>query len=122
MLVKDLEGAELDYWVGQVEGIKVDLIIDDEHLINGCYHLDGNDYAMQYSPSTNWQQGGGLIEKYRVELNTGCTGDHHWLATIFNYGSKTSEGLIVAKERDKSILVAAMRCIVASKYGDEVEA
>jgi hypothetical protein len=68
-----------------------------------------------FSPSTNWSQGGPIIE--REEIDTYChespkSGCGWWVAEIT--GAK-------AKGRGNSPLEAAMRCYVASKLGAEVE-
>ena len=62
-----------------------------------------------YCPSTDWIQGGPIIEREGIDLQ--CQNQGLWCADL---------GL------DSSIygptpLIAAMRCYVASKLGDEVE-
>ena len=63
------------------------------------------------SPSTDWQQGGPIIERELIETTRGgAYAEHFWKATR---NSITAYG--------PTPLIAAMRCYVASKLGDEVE-
>lgn len=72
----------------------------------------------EFRPSTNWDQGGPIIERERMtveffedrQYGSGCA----WLAThirrpYFN------------EETGPTPLIAAMRCYVASRFGDEVD-
>ncbi|QPI62400.1 phage protein NinX family protein [Vreelandella venusta] len=61
-----------------------------------------------YRPSTEWQQGGPLIEEYVTALNQSDYGG--WWA---HSGDHVGEALMP--------LIAAMRAIVTSKLGDTVE-
>jgi len=67
----------------------------------------------EYEPSTAWSQGGPIIEREKISVVQNCdTGE--WLATTYGqYGAKYYPS--------PTPLVAAMRCYVASKLGDEVE-
>lgn len=73
----------------------------------------GEGYALNYS--TDWAQGGPIIEREEIDIychespKSGCG---WWVAEIT--GTK-------AKARGNTPLVAAMRCYIASKLGDEVE-
>lgn len=59
-------------------------------------------------PSTDWAQGGPIIEKHITKLED--LGD-----------SWGAEGVGVPEHFGPTPLIAAMRCYVASKLGDEVE-
>ena len=68
------------------------------------------DYA--YNPSTSWHQAGPIIE--REKIGTLWEARHVWSAsTKWDDPTKVFYG--------KTKLIAAMRCYVASKLGDEVE-
>lgn len=67
------------------------------------------DGIRNYSPSTNWALAGPIIERERIEVSD--YGGDEWLATDNLHTSKQGE----------TFLIAAMRCYVASKLGDEVE-
>jgi hypothetical protein len=80
-----------DRWVVRVENSRVAHFVD-----------------WTYNPSRDWMQGGPIIERERINLwNEG----HDWEASL--YGKHIVWG--------ETPLVAAMRCYVASKLGDEVE-
>jgi len=70
-----------------------------------------------YSPSTNWQQGGPLIEKYHITIGWNRKEDY-WVADRHPPPGITYRKIIYI---GKTPLIAAMRCIVASEYGDKVE-
>jgi hypothetical protein len=67
--------------------------------------MDGNAY---WKPSTDWVQGGAIIERERVELEHD---GYAWWARIKADDDYTGP----------TPLIAAMRCYVASKLGDEVD-
>ena len=71
---------------------------------------DGN-----YRCSTDWAQGGPLIEQEGIDICTNTYGG--WIATLI---TDWEDGTFVQGEGD-TCLIAAMRCYVASKLGDEVE-
>jgi hypothetical protein len=107
MKVSELTGAALDWAVAKAEGIE---------LSNGCYNrllVDGRMSTGQkmltpYNPSTDWAHGGPIIEREKMTLE--WTGED-WMAYIRHdeeYFGPTP-------------LIAAMRCYVASKLGDEIE-
>jgi hypothetical protein len=97
MKTSDLTGAALDWAVAKCEGA-----INGDDLDIG-FILEGG-----YSPSTDWAQGGPIIERERIEL------EHDgfiWWARI-----KADEDY-----SDPTPLIAAMRCYVASKLGDTID-
>lgn len=67
-----------------------------------------------WKPSTNWAQGGPIIERERIDIDT--TSSQLWRAvneTTFQTDKPHYYG--------PTPLIAAMRCYVASKLGDEVQ-
>ena len=123
MRVSELTGHALDWAVAKCAGLLdprerygkmvPSVVLDMEYWSNGDPMVRLNPcpdvyYRAEYDPSTNWQHGGPIIERERINLwNEG----HDWEAS--HYGEH-----IVWAEKP---LVAAMRCYVASKLGDEVE-
>ena len=98
----ELNGAALDWAVARCEGIKLN---EGNTLRNDCD---------VYAPSTDWSQGGAVIERERIylqpEIGKEGAGNAWYAVSMYNtdaYGSTP--------------LTAAMRCYVASKLGDEVE-
>ena len=69
--------------------------------------------AVVFTPSTDWAQGGPLIEKYEIDLKLVAEGE--WQA------SNVFDDIAFHRYFGPTPLVAAMRCYVASKLGDEVE-
>ena len=95
MKTSELTGAALDWAVAKCEGLP-----DTEYLRT---HID----AWQFS--TDWSQGGPIIEREKIATNP--YNDTEWFAC------KGDE----PEQVGPTLLVAAMRCYVASKLGDEVE-
>jgi len=85
-------------------------------LLNGTVRVfrgDTSNYSGPVSPSTNWAHGGPIIERERMRLmHTEELGKNPWSAIL--------AGAHYA-EFGPTPLIAAMRCYVASKLGDEVE-
>jgi len=69
-------------------------------------------HAPRYS--TDWAQGGPIIEREGICLRRGHSG--WWIAYSLNVNDE--EQFVVVSPTP---LIAAMRCYVASKLGDEVE-
>lgn len=71
-----------------------------------------------YSPSTSWAQGGPIIERESITLRVNACVAGHWAAFI-DFGSSNCN--VRARQSGPTPLIAAMRCYVASKLGDEVD-
>ena len=96
--VSDLIGAELDYSVALAEGC--------------VYGLPGTIHA--FSPSTKWSQGGPIIAREKIHWRMSEQDDRMtYIASIFKKYNRPLTG--------PTELIAAMRCYVASKFGDTVE-
>jgi hypothetical protein len=101
----ELTGAALDWAVAKCEGA-----INGDDLDIG-FILEGG-----YSPSTDWAQGGPIIERELISLE--CLFDvNEWYAWTPAPEQETGE----ARARGDTPLIAAMRCYVASQLGDAVE-
>ena len=105
----ELTGAALDWAVAKCEG-KTDgeLVTHDEFYWDG----EGLQWAIEYTPSTNWSQGGPIIEREKLIL--GYIGEI-WECRYFD------EGKFKNCEYGPTPLIAAMRCFVTSRLGEEVE-
>ena len=123
MKVSELTGHALDWAVAKCAGLLdprerygkmvPSVVLDMEYWSNGDPMVRLNPcpdvyYRAEYDPSTNWEHGGPIIGRERINL---WSEGHDWEAS--HYGEH-----IVWAEKP---LVAAMRCYVASKLGDEVE-
>jgi hypothetical protein len=109
MKTSEMTGAALDWAVAKCEGATDAWRSGAPFLWDGvpCIRIYGHD--VDYTPSTNWAQGGPIIERERIDVL--YEHDLRWIAVpqkgIESYGPTP--------------LIAAMRCFVASKLGDEVE-
>ena len=103
MKTSELTGAAIVWAVAKCEGI--DYMKDDVRFRGA--------YARKYS--TDWARGGPIIERERIEVRyrvgVGMT------ATIDGKSEQTAG----YQESPNPMLLAAMRCYVASKLGDEIE-
>lgn len=117
MKTSELTGAALDWAVAKCEGykIKYDPMGFGDTANGGCWvWSDPNTYwkiGRTYSPSTIWSQGGPIIEREALTVCTQMT-RFDWQALDF-HGDTTCFG--------PTPLIAAMRCYVASKLGEEIE-
>lgn len=109
----ELTGVALDWAVAQAEG-RIDLYIDELGEVVG---------AVEFDYCTDWSQGGPIIEREGIELLCNLTAaeaarfkEAHadWQA-FYRHRRRT-------EQRSYAItpLIAAMRCYVASKLGQEV--
>ena len=105
MKVSELQGAALDWAVAKCEGM--DKYFDPE---DGCAF---DDEGCAYEPSCNWAQGGPIIEREAINLR--ALGSALWEAETWDCHGKQDFS------NGTTPLVAAMRCYVASKLGDEVD-
>lgn len=118
MKTKELIGPALDWAVAKIE-VGVD-VRDGKP----CYYLHPNNpklvcrvtYNHDSNPkgydlcrySTDWSQGGPIIDREKIGFTYSDKG--YWIADT-----------VEAIQKGPTPLIAAMRCYVASKFGDEVE-
>jgi len=127
MKTSELIGPALDWAVAKCE--ELDFEIDAQlqnypHIMQAdknvwgerCCILRQECGGVRFQPSIDWAQAGPIIERERIELNVSMTSGK-WVArkhqpTLMHDNFRT-EG--------KTYLIAAMRCYVSSKMGDEIE-
>jgi hypothetical protein len=115
----ELTGAQLDFWVAMAE-VAGDAIHGAAIHGDACWLDDGSPYY----PSTSWAFAGPIIERERIAIVLiAGSGDAEWCA--FAQGSDVRSGYFEARydeaqHRGPTPLIAAMRCYVASKFGEEV--
>ena len=106
MKTSELTGPALDWAVARCEH-------DDLAALN----IQFPQYAKHYpkiSPSTDWAQGGPILGRERICLQIGHDGV--WLAyEMQNYADEARH-----MQSGPTPLIAAMRCYVASKLGEDV--
>jgi hypothetical protein len=98
----ELSGTALDWAVAKCEGHPNLFDMDDVYGIKVYRPFEEFAY---FEPSANWAQGGPIIE--REKINVGPDFVSGWSANH--------------RIKGPTPLIAAMRCYVASKLGDEVE-
>ena len=98
--VSEASGPALDWMVAKCEGVKVEKIMGLSLWSSANWH--------RYS--TDWAQGGPIIAREGITLRNFIQGAR-WDAEIDD----------LALESGPTPLIAAMRCLCASKLGDEVE-
>lgn len=119
MKVEDLIGAELDLWVARAAG--VDAVLSDAYADGSrdavtfyCRDHDGILDGRCYKPSSNWADGGPIIERERMAIAPITRNRSHtaqWQAQVW---------IPFAVQTGATPLIAAMRAFVAGKFGDEV--
>ena len=111
--VSEATGIALDWLVAKCEGVNAEAFrLYYEPTEPSDY--DSHGYP-EFHYSTTWAQGGPIIEREHISTNWLGT---HWQA---NVGFDPESGESDADEAGHTCLVAAMRCYVASKLGEEVE-
>jgi Protein of unknown function (DUF2591) len=131
--VSELEGALLDAAVAKAHGWKFEISGRGYCLatVPDLEHGDGNG-LVGFAPSTSWEDGGPIIERERI-THYHC-GLEHWGEPWFagkklvpqSEGSTEDSGFHVSlwmdhQQTGPSLLIAAMRAYVASKFGDVVD-
>ena len=101
MKTSELTGAALDWAVAKCAG----------HLPDG-YSFD----PYMHCYSTSWTKGGPIIDRQKISIIEEANG--LWLGSI---GGCTDLDMPLWQEHGPTPLIAAMRCYVASKLGDNID-
>lgn len=112
-----LTGIALDWAVAKAEGME----IDGPTVITGKFYRDdeGLEWVVEWEPTNNWSQGGPIIEREQMEISFNSnSNDPFWTAYSRRPKTKNDHWPI---ECGPTLLIAAMRCYVASRLGDEVD-
>lgn len=111
MKTSNLEGLALDWAVAKCEGKINEASVFGEHW--------------EYSPSTDWALGGLIIERedisFRKYHNPSSAAHGIYYAKICRESGAMVHWSKLHSLTGATALIAAMRCYVASKLGDEVE-
>ena len=116
MKVVDAIGAQLDWMVAKADDNLHPK--GDVRLLDGkVFTIEAGDYErsdrwQRYSPSTSWAQGGPILDRERITIRqwTNMPSIHAYMP---HDGAPWGAG--------PTALIAAMRCLVTSKLGREVE-
>ena len=110
----ELNGDALDWAVAKCEPDDTVRIYFDEDTGEKLCHDDWD--VPEFSPSTDWAQGGPIIEREKIGF---------WAYTLDEEGNENpgwyAETFAGSVATGPTPLIAAMRCYVASKLGHEVE-
>lgn len=117
--VSELSGAALDWAVARAGGYAWQL---ERGAYGSGFHVvvklpePSIDRQVVLKPSSDWAQGGPLIEKYRVDLSSppSDTSQAGWDARV-------DDGHLLLWANGSNALIAACRAIVAAKFGAEIE-
>jgi hypothetical protein len=102
----ELTDRALDWAVAKCEG---------PNSVAACYYVDDLPVYLdeapipEWKPSTDWAQGGPIIEREGMQIQTFMD---KWLASIPKP---------FVQQEGPTPLIAAMRCYVASKLGDIID-
>lgn len=116
MKVAELEGAALDYWVAQAlrrECLEAAAYYREVWVNDGICWLT-RACTRLFNPSTDWALGGPILAQAGITASPVLSDKSRWSAEGFTHGSFYQEGA--------TLLQAAMRCFVASKFGEDVDA
>ena len=123
----ELTGPALDWVVAQV--VLADLqrtygepVFDPK--TKRIYQTQGlRQIGVNYSPSTNWTQGGPIIERERIKVAPNLGGSWHGQIRHEKEHPAVPYKVLTGwtNKHGPTPLIAAMRCFCASKLGEEVE-
>jgi hypothetical protein len=117
MKTSELTGAALDWAVAKCEAFKTKVEI--EGIV---WLLDSRgDISRNFNPSSNWSWGGPIIEREMIQITPHCMVNplHGWAASYRSF-DEDDDVYALFRKRGKTPLIAAMRCYVASKLGDDI--
>lgn len=122
----ELEGKALDWAVAMSEGatnLRFDTVASWWFTLGGEDRVLGSGWSDKkgYRPSTDWRYGGPLIERHGVEVFCNLSAEQ---ASRFKDASPDWRACMNLGRSEHSYgptpLIAAMRCLVASKLGEVV--
>ena len=114
----ELTGAQLNWAVAECEGKVEQGVYGTPELLESGLYLHYCDVLLShpYSPSTDWAEGGLLIQREGIGIRQyGDFLESHWQADkwAFKFVDPMATG--------PTPLIAAMRCLCRAKLGDEVD-
>lgn len=103
--VAELTGADLALWVARAARL------EGAEIAHGHCRIGakGTSQRRDFAPHEDWAQGGPLLEAYAIGFEP--ISDAEWLA---------EDHITLRSGRGQTPLIAAMRALVASVYGDTV--
>ncbi|SNS16948.1 phage protein NinX family protein [Pseudomonas segetis] len=118
--VAEATGAALDWLTGSTEGLN--LVADrGEYGTGPRVFLILEHGIFRYRPSTEWSQGGPLLDKHCKSF--GCVQDStgsNWRSLAYGNSDACDSIKTMRLAGGPTILIAACRAIVTAKLGDKV--
>ena len=112
---QDLEGEALNYAATLADKWNAYLIMDHAGALHTYYRHDQHG-SIVYPNYLNWSDAGPVIERERIELKIPEAKEFgQWMALITD-----ASGDYIHRS-GPTPLIAAMRCFIQSRLGDEVE-
>lgn len=129
MKVSELTGKALDYAVALCEGgvdFRFDTVATYWITINGKDLALSPSWAQSFTPSTDWRQGGPILEREKISIQPRFLGLTEESKSPVYQGWQASElreayWMSPRNVLGETPLIAAMRCYVESKLGNEIE-
>lgn len=112
----ELSGTALDWAVAKCEGHEIDSLMGGAvwYWVKGS--LTGEPEVVEvFRPSSDWGFGGPIVEEQRIYVKPNSSNDG-WRSYVLIGG-----GGIAWAYFGPTPLIAAMRCYVGSKLGDEID-
>jgi hypothetical protein len=114
--VSESTPLQLDWMVAKAEGFNA------EALVELAKRVPGKDYGCFLTKySTDWSQGGPIIEREQLRLNTNVSGGWTAQKKLWTDDGTASGQIRWFNGSGPTPLIAAMRCLVASKLSYEVD-
>ena len=104
MKVSELAGVQLDFWVAKAEGVESSI-----------------DTQLKFTPSTDWAQGGPIIDREGIQVAPMPAKGGTWCAVSIGRLPNRAGSANGAWVEGPTPLIAAMRAYVRAKFGPEVE-
>lgn len=105
----ELTGAALDWSVATAQNLDVYVFDQGKPY---CYTTDTECLGRSYSPSTQWDQAGPMIENYKIDFAY----EDNEILFAYAWGLEGRDGC--GQAHGDTHLIAACRAIVAAKLGD----
>jgi hypothetical protein len=120
MKTSELTGALLDYWVAKSDRMVARVAVVNDTKIPYCI-VTSDEWCGDkfFQPHFNWNDGGPIMERENITVqkapDLGLT-EYKWTAIVVDGWRPVDKTMALGP----TYLIAAMRCYVTSKYGDEV--
>ena len=121
--VSEAIGPALDWMVAYAQGSMAPL--GNVQIRKGKLYITVGSYIdeMEFAPSTDGSQGGPIIEREKISTRFNCKQANTWEAYVWapSQHDLSESDCNAFTSFGPTALIAAMRCKVASKLGDEVD-